>query len=195
MELIKSKTYENLAKAFAGECQARTRYEFIEYGARNEGYKALAELIDNVAYNEFNHARMFYTEIQKASDKEIKNININAGYPFREKWNLLDNLRIASEDENAEATVIYPEFQRIAEEEGFNEIAILFKNVIQVETCHKKLFAELYEQLKSGSIYSRPTPVKWKCASCGYESVQKSAWTICPICKEKQGSTMLILDE
>ena len=98
MKLIESKTYYNLAKAYAGECQARVRYEFIEYGARNEGYKALAEAIDKIVYNEFNHARMFYTKIQDASDKEIKNIEICGGYPFKEKWNLLDNLRLAAED-------------------------------------------------------------------------------------------------
>ena len=74
MKLIDSKTYENLARSYAGECQARVRYEFIEYGARNEGYKQLAELIDKVVYNEFNHARMLYTKIQDASEKPIKNI-------------------------------------------------------------------------------------------------------------------------
>jgi len=191
MELIKSKTYQNLARAFSGECQARTRYEFIEYGARNEGYKALAELIDNVVYNEFNHARMFYTYIQKANPNEIDNIEICAGYPFKEKWDLVENLRLASEDERLEAEKIYPEFMKTAREEGFDEIAELFKNVIQVETCHMKLFEQLYEQLSTDTMYKKEKPIKWKCASCGYEATAKNAWEICPLCREKQGGVML----
>ena len=81
MKLKDSKTYLNLAKAYAGECQARTRYEFIEYGARYNGYGAIAEIIDKIVYNEFNHARMFYTAIQNADKEEIKNIGkILSGY-------------------------------------------------------------------------------------------------------------------
>ena len=132
MELIKSKTFANLVRAYAGECQARTRYEFIEYGARNEGYVAMAELIDKVAYNEFNHARMFYSFIQTASDKPIENAEVCAGYPFKEKWNLLDNLKFASEDENNEAVKIYPEFAKVAKEEGFTDIANLFLDLVLV---------------------------------------------------------------
>lgn len=83
MKLKDSKTYINLAKSYAGECQARTRYEFIEYGARNAGYKYLAELIDKVVYNEFNHARMFYTYLQDSEETQIENIDIASGYPSR----------------------------------------------------------------------------------------------------------------
>lgn len=195
MELIKSKTFLNLAASFAGECQARVRYEFIEYGARTQGYKALAEVVDKVVYNEFNHARMFYTFMQKASDKEIKNVDICAGYPFKEKWDLADNLRIAAEDEQNEAERIYPEFARIAEEEGFKDIARLYKYVIQVETCHKLLFTQLHTQFTEGTLYSREEPIKWKCADCGYEATAKSAWQECPLCKAKQGSVLLHLED
>ncbi len=194
MELKNSKTFENLAKSFAGECQARVRYEFIEYGARNEGYSALAEVIDKVVYNEFNHARMFYTFMQQASDTEIKNVEICGGYPFREKWDLTENLKIAAEDERREAEIIYPEFQRVALEEGFKEIAALYGDIIQVENCHKMLFAQLYEQMKNGTMYSRNEPIKWKCASCGYEATAMDAWEVCPLCKAKQGAVMLHLE-
>jgi len=96
--LKNSKTYENLARAFAGECQAHVRYMFIEYGARNEGYVALSEIIDKVVYEEFNHARMLYSFLQTADENAIKNIDISAGFPFKQKWNLLDNLAFAAED-------------------------------------------------------------------------------------------------
>lgn len=192
MKLIESKTYYNLAKAFAGECQARVRYEFIEYGARMQGYSCLAEVIDKIVYNEFNHARMFYTKIQDASDEPIKNIEICGGYPFKEKWDLEENLKLAAEDEEAELK-LYPEFAAIAEEEGFAEIAKLFRDTASVEECHKKLFLDLYNQLKKGNIYKKPKAIKWKCSSCGYEETSKEAWKECPLCKAKQGAVMLQL--
>lgn len=195
MKLIDSKTYLNLAKAYAGECQAVTRYKFMEYGARNEGYEALAELIDKVVYNEFNHARMFYTFIQTASSDIIDNIDICSGYPFKEKWNLLENLKLAAEDEEKEATLIYPKYQQIAEEENFPDIAGLFKNLIQVENCHKMLFTDLYNQMKSKTLYKKDNSVKWKCLSCGYEETAKEAWSNCPLCQAEQGYVLLKLQD
>ena len=195
MELLKSKTYENLAKAYAGECQARTRYEFIEYGARNEGFVAMANLIDKVAFNEFNHARMFYSFIQSATKHEIEDIIIDSGYPFKQKWNLLDNLKFAANDEKNEAERIYPEFERIAREEGFTDIANLFKNVISVEKCHKMLFEQLYTQLKDGTLYSKKEAVKWKCGDCGYEATGKIAFEVCPLCGAKQGRVLLKIED
>lgn len=193
MELSKSKTLTNLARAFAGECQARTRYEFIEYGARNEGYAAIAEIIDSIAYNEFNHARMFYTCIQQASKGEIKNIDVCCGFPFKEKWNLMDNLRIAAEDERLEAEEIYPIFAKTARDEGFEDIAGLFENVITVEKKHQRVFTELYEQMKNGTLYKKSEPALWKCPSCGYEAKQKEAWPKCPLCQAEQGVVQPIL--
>ena len=194
MKLKDSQTYLNLASAYAGECQARTRYEFIEYGARNEGYKCLAELIDSIVYNEFNHARMFYTKIQDASDETIKNIEICRGFPFKEKWDLLENLKLASEDEKSEIK-LYTEFSEVAKEEGFLEIAELFKNISAIEDCHNKRFTEIYNQLKNGTIYKRSKPIKWKCSGCGYEHVSTEAPKTCPVCQEKQGAFMLNFDE
>ena len=194
MKLIESQTYLNLAKAYAGESQARIRYEFIEYGARKEGYACLAEVIDKIVYNEFNHARMFYTKIQDASDKIIKNIDISAGYPFKQKWNLLENLKLASDDEEKE-TLLYPEFAKTAKEEGFMEISTLFTNIAQIENCHKMLFLDLYNQLKNGSLYKKTKAVKWKCSGCGYEQTSKKAWDVCPVCLAKQGFVNLILSD
>lgn len=193
MNLLKSQTFVNLAKAFAGETQARTRYEFMEYGMRNEGYKAMAEIVDTVAYQEFNHARMFYTFLQKADNAPIKNVEICTGYPFKQKWVILDNLKFAAEDEKEEATVIYPSFALTAKEEGFTEIAALFDMTAKVEEAHEKLFRELYTQLKEGTLYKKQKPVEWVCADCGYHHTGNEPWQICPVCKAKQGSVMLHL--
>lgn len=194
MKLIESKTYYNLAKAFAGECQARTRYEFMEYGARMEGYGAMAEVIDKVVYNEFNHARMFYTKIQDASGDVIKNIEVCSGYPFKEKWDLEENLRLAVDDEKEEVE-LYAKFSKIALEEGFTDIAKLFENISKIENCHALLFKDLHEQLKKGTLYKKSKAVKWKCSACGYEETAKEAWKTCPVCQEKQGKVMLILKD
>ena len=132
MELEKSKTILNLAKAFAGECMARARYEYIEYGARQQGYTALAEVVDKIAYNEFNHSRMFYSFIQSAGNRTIDNIDVQSGYPFREKWDLTENLRLAAEDELDEAEKVYPLYAETARKEGFSDVAGLFENIIEV---------------------------------------------------------------
>lgn len=195
MNLKESRTYNNLAKSYAGECQAHIRYKFIEYGARMQGYACMAEIIDKVVFNEFNHARMFYTFIQKADGKKIDNINISSGYPFKEKWDLMENLKLASEDEKFEETKIYPEYAKVAREEGFEDIAKLYDNIIQVESCHRKLFNDLYTQMKNGSLYKKPKPVKWKCADCGYEATSKEAWKKCPLCQSEQGRVMLKLND
>ena len=195
MQLNGSKTLSNLARAFAGECQAHVRYKFIEYGARVNGYSSLAELIDKVVYNEFNHARMLYTFIQQSSENTIKDVQVCAGFPFKEKWDLTENLRLAAEDEELEYKEIYPTFRAVAMEEGFKEISDLFDNLIQVESCHHKLFTELYDQMKNGTMYKRDKKVKWKCSACGYEAESESAWQKCPLCTAEQGAVMLDLKE
>lgn len=194
MKLIESKTFLNLAKTYAGECQARTRYEYMEYGARNEGYKALANVIDTVVYNEFNHSRMFYSFIESANPGVIENIDISSGYPFKQKWNLIDNLKFAAEDEKNEIKT-YNEYAAIAENEGFTDIANLYKNVASVENCHHLLFKDLHKQFSTGTMYKKKTDQKWKCGDCGYEETGKNAFEICPLCLAKQGAVLLILSD
>jgi len=192
MKLEKSKTYENLARAFAGECQARTRYEFIEYGARYNGYKAVAEIIDKVVFQEFNHARMIYTAIHGSKEPEISNIPINAGFPFKEKWDLIENLRLASEDEKDDAK-FYTEAIKTAEKEGFSDIVSLFSQIKEVELHHSKLFLELHNQMKDKTLYKKAKAVKWICPDCGRVYVDTEAPEECPLCKAKQGSFEILL--
>ncbi len=192
MKLKDSQTYENLARAYASECQARTRYEFIEYGARYNEYKNIADVVDEIVYQEFNHARMLYTFLQQGEDQQIDNIGINAGFPFREKWDLMDNLRLASLDEKDESAM-YTKFAGIAEKEGFPEIAELFLQIKQVEEYHRTIFNELYEQMKNKTLYKKEKAVEWVCADCGYRAVGTEPWDECPLCKAKRGSVKLIL--
>lgn len=190
MQLIESQTYVNLARSFAGECQAQVRYKFIEYGARMQNLNCLAEVIDKVIYNEFNHARVLYTHIQSASKQTIKNIDVCIGTPFKQKWNLTDNLLFAAQDE-ADEVEIYLEFAKTAKEEGFNEISAAFKMLSDVEKAHNKLFMELYEQMKNGTMYKADKAVKWKCSACGFVGTGEKAFDTCPLCQAKQGQVLL----
>ena len=186
MKLKNSKTYLNLAKAYTAECSARTRYEFVEYGARYNGQYALASIIDKVAYQEFNHARMLYTKLQSASNEEISNINIDAGLPFKEKWDLVENIKLIAEDEADEAKN-YSKFAKTATEEGFDDVATLFEQIRSVELNHKKLFEWLHKELSGGTLYKKDGENKWVCSSCGHVINGKEAPDECPLCKAKQG--------
>ena len=192
MELKQSKTFNNLARAYSSECQAMVRYKFIEYGARYNNLNTLAEIIDKIVYNEFNHARIFYTFIQDASKEQIDNIDVCAGTPFRQKWDLTDNLRLAALDEEKEV-VAYKKFASEAEKEGFPEVAKLFSDVAAIENQHKKQFLALFEQMKNDTMFKKDKKVKWKCVACGYEAEGTEAWEQCPVCQAEQGQVAIII--
>ena len=186
MQLIDSKTYLNLARSYAGECQAQVRYKFIEYGARYNKHENIAQIIDKIIYNEFNHARMFYTFIQNSSKETIENLEVCTGYPFKQKWNLEENLLLASEDEHEQGTVVYPKFADVARAEGFDEIAELFENIAKIELKHEAILTRLHEELKNGTLYKKKSAATWLCDSCGYSSEGKEPWEICPVCQAER---------
>ena len=194
MKLKDSKTFVNLARAYMAECSARTRYEFCEYGFRYNGYEAIATLIDKIAYQEFNHARVLYTKLQDGEMKLIDNIDVCAGFPFKEKWDLETNLSLLCQDELDEAHA-YEEFETTAREEGFTEIADLFKMIRDVEVRHARVFEEVYNQFKNKSLYNKAKEVAWICPACGYVSFDKEAWETCPLCQAKQGYCDIQLPE
>ncbi len=194
MKLKDSQTFLNLARAYAGECQARTRYEFVEYGFRYNGYEAIAQTIDKIAYQEFNHARMLYTFIQDAELNQIDNIDVCAGFPFKEKWEMADNLKLLAQDEEDEAEV-YAEFIETAKAEGFSEIATLFENIMNVEIMHAKVFTEIYNQFSKGTMYKKKCETIWYCPACGHFEVGKQAWEKCPLCEAEQGVCNLVMPE
>ena len=186
MKLKNSKTYINLATAFVAECSARTRYEFVEYGARYNGQNAIADIIDKIAYQEFNHARMLYTKLQSADSEQIDNINITTSLPFKEKWDLVKNIKLLAEDEKNEAKA-YDKFIKTAEDEGFKDCATLFAQIKNVELRHEKIFNFIYKEISKGSLYKKQGNNIWVCSSCGHVIEGKEAPEECPLCKAKQG--------
>jgi rubrerythrin len=193
MKLDTSNTLINLARAFAGESQARGRYMIYAEQARTEGLEALARTVEMIAGNEFAHSREFFEHITEDVAQQFNNINIDAGYPF-EKGTTAENMRFAAEGEHAEFSRIYPEFARIAGAEGFDRIARIFSMTASVERGHDAVFSELNQRLSSGTLYRRDKPVVWKCANCGFEQIGNEPWDTCPLCSYPRGWVELNLD-
>ena len=185
MQFEKTKTYQNLAASFAGESQAGMRYQMIAKLAMQEDLKCLSDAIRTIAKNETFHATQFFNKmIEKAGSRE--NVKLDAGYPFH-AGSLLEGLQFAEGDEKDEATEIYPAFALTAEEEGFKDIAALFKMVAEVEKHHNSIFNYLKQAVKDGTLYKCDKPILWICSQCGYMHVATEAWEVCPLCKAKQG--------
>ena len=185
MQFDETKTYRNLARSFAGESQAGMRYQLIARLATQQGYTTLADTVKVLAKNETVHARRFFEELSKRG-QYLDNIDLDAGYPFH-GGTLEECLKFAAEDERKEHEVIYPAFQKDAEEEGFKDIANLFKLIAQVEVRHEAVFKYLYEAFKKGVLFSNETPILYVCSECGYMHTSTKAWDKCPLCQSSQG--------
>ena len=185
MQFENTETFKNLARSFAGECQAGMRYQMIAKLAMKEKMKTLADAIRTIAKNETLHATQFFNKIiEKTGNRD--NISFDAGYPFR-AGTLAEGLKFASQDELAESENIYPEFSVIAKKEGFEDIAALFKLVAEVENQHKIIFQYLHDAVRNGTLYKNESPILWVCSECGYMHVATEAWKVCPLCKAEQG--------
>ena len=185
MQFENTETFKNLARSFAGECQAGMRYQMIAKLAMQEKMKTLADAIRTIAKNETVHATQFFNKIiQKSGSRD--NIHFDAGYPFH-AGTLAEGLKFASMDEKSESEDIYPEFAVIAQKEGFEDVAALYKMIAEVERQHKIIFSYLCDGVKNGTLYKSESPILWICSECGYMHVATEAWKTCPLCKAEQG--------
>ncbi len=172
-----TRTEKNLLAAFAGESQARNRYTFFANVAVKEGFQAISGIFLETAENERMHAKLFFKHLEGGV------VEITAKYPAGVIGTTLENLKAAAAGENEEHTVLYPEAARIAEEEGFRDIANTFRMVAKVEVEHEKRYNSLVETLQKGGFFIREEKLKWKCIKCGYIHEGTSAPEICPVCK------------
>jgi rubrerythrin len=191
MQFEKTETFRNLAKSFAGECQAGMRYQMIAKLAMQEELKTLSDTVKTIAKNETLHATQFFNAIQSHAGSQ-DNIVIDAGYPFH-AGTLAEGLRFAQADEKSESDDIYPTFAEIAEKEGFKDIARLYRLVADVEKEHKIVFDYLANAVKDGTLYKSEKSTLWICSECGYRHASTEAWNVCPLCKAKQGYVELHL--
>ena len=190
MQFCETKTYQNLARGFAGESQAGMRYQLIARACMKQGYEELANTIKVIAKNETVHARRFFEELTKRGGEYIDNIDLDAGYPFH-TGDIARALKLAAKDENEEHQRIYSRFAKEAKEEGFEDISSLFNMVAGVERRHEMVFNYLAEAFENGTLYKNGAPILYICGDCGYAQTTDKAWDVCPLCKASQGEVLL----
>jgi rubrerythrin len=159
-----SKTKENLKAAFAGESQARNKYIYFAKVARNEGYHYIAKIFEETALNEEQHAKDEFKLLEGIGDT-------------------IANLKEAIAGEDYEVKSMYPEFARIAREEGNNKAAVLFEQIARIEGHHRDKYRKLLSMVENGTVYKREKPVKWKCLKCGYVHEGNEPPRKCPCCQ------------
>ena len=169
MDFKGSKTEKNLLAAFAGESQAKTKYEHYAAQARADGYNQMAAVFEETAYNEGQHAKLWF-----------KQLNGGKVPPTDE------NLKDAAAGEHYEWSEMYREFADCAREEGFEELAFLFESVGKIENRHETRFNTLRRNLEEGIVFSRTEETIWLCRNCGHVHIGKSAPLVCPTCGHGQ---------
>jgi len=180
MSIKGTRTEQNLLKSFAGESQARNRYTYFASGARNEGYEQIAAIFTETADNEKEHAKRFFKFLEGGE------LEITASYPAGKIGTTAENLLAAAEGELEEHSALYPEFAKVADEEGLKEIATCFRMVAKAEVEHEVRYRKLLANLEGGLVFARPEPVRWKCRNCGYVHEGKEAPAKCPACLHPQ---------
>ena len=175
-----TQTEKNLLAAFAGESQARNRYTYFASAARKAGLEHIANVFAETAENEKEHAKVFFKHLQGGE------VTITAGYPAGVIGETADNLKAAADGEKMEWGTIYPQFAKVAREEGFGEVAAAFANIAKAEQFHEERYRKLLASLQNGGFFSRTAPVKWHCINCGFVAEGKDAPKVCPACKHPQ---------
>ncbi len=159
-----SKTERNLKEAFAGESQARNKYDFFAKVARKEGYHYIAKIFEETAVNEKQHAKDEFKLLKGIGDTR-------------------KNLQEAIAGEHHETVDMYPQFAEKAEEEGNSEAAKKFRMIAKVEAEHEARYKKLLAMLEDNTVYKRDKPIRWKCSKCGYIHTGKEPPARCPSCQ------------
>lgn len=180
MQLKGSKTEKNLVTAFAGESQARNRYTYFTSAALKEGYVQISAIFDETANQEKEHAKRLFKFLQGGE------VEITAAFPAGVIGCTVDNLKEAAAGENYETTEMYPGFAKIADEEGFADIAKVFRNIAVAEARHRDRYLKLAKNIKDGVVFKKEKPVRWVCRNCGYVHEGPEAPAVCPACAHPQ---------
>ncbi|MBT0665420.1 rubrerythrin family protein [Geobacter pelophilus] len=176
MSLKGTKTEKNLLGSFAGESQARNRYTYFAAQAKKDGLVQIADIFEETANQEKEHAKRFFKFLEGGE------VEITACFPAGKVGTTAENLLAAAGGEHHEHTVLYPEFARVAREEGFAQIAETFDAISIAEKQHEKRYRDLLENLEKGLVFHRDQPVVWRCRNCGYLHEGTDAPDTCPAC-------------
>jgi len=171
-----TKTEKNLLTAFAGESQARNRYTYFASQAKKEGYEQISGIFAETADNEKEHAERLFKFLE-GGEAEVA-----AAFPAGIIGKTVDNLKAAAAGENYEHTTMYPEFAKVADEEGFNEIASVFTSIAVAEKQHEKRYLALRDNILNNKVFKRDKPLKWRCRNCGYIHEGTEPPEKCPAC-------------
>ncbi len=176
MNLKGTETERNLLTAFAGESQARNRYTYCADQAREEGYEQMAAIFEETANQEKEHAKRLFKFLQ-GGEAEIR-----AAFPAGVVGSTLENLQAAAAGEHYENTEMYPNFAQVAEQEGFNEIAAVFRKIASAEKRHEDRYVALARNISEGQVFKRGTPVRWVCRNCGMVHEGLEPPKVCAAC-------------
>ena len=176
-----TKTEQNLLKAFAGESQAKNRYEFAAKVAKEEGYEQIAAIFLETALQEQQHAKRFFGFLEGGM------LEITASYPAGKTVSTSENLEAAAEGEHEEWSDLYPSFAKVAEEEGFKNIATAFKAIADAEKNHENRYRKLLENVMKNKVFERDEKIFWYCRKCGYIHFGTKALKTCPACLHTTG--------
>ncbi|MDT8448247.1 MAG: rubrerythrin family protein [bacterium] len=181
MDVTGSETEKNLLKAFAGESQARNRYNYFASVAAKEGYQQMAAIFTETAEQEHEHAKRFFKFLSSGSDLEI-----TAAYPAGKIGTTEENLAAAAAGEHHEWTELYPGFAKVAREEGFEQVAKAFEAICVAEKRHEERYRTLLERINQGEVFKVGDNVIWRCRNCGYLHEGTEAPKLCPACFHPQ---------
>ncbi|HVN59342.1 MAG TPA: ferritin family protein [Bacteroidales bacterium] len=183
-----TRTEKNLLKAFAGESQAKNRYEFAAKVAKDEGYEQVAAIFSETALQEQSHAKQFFRFLEGGM------VEITASFPAGKSSSTVENLEAAAGGEHEEWSELYPEFARVAEEEGFLAVAAKFKAICIAEKGHEERYRKLLANLMGNKVFERDEKVFWYCRKCGYIHFGTRALKNCPACGHPEAYFEILAD-
>jgi rubrerythrin len=175
-----TKTETNLLTAFAGESQARNRYTFFSSQAKKDGYVQISQLFEETANQEKEHAERLFKFLEGGTAK------IEWEYPAGKIGTITENLVAAANGEKEEYTEMYPSFAKVAEAEGFKDVALAMRNIAIAEKHHEERYLSMLKELQEGTIFKKPDEIVWECLNCGYLHIGREAPKLCPACAHPQ---------
>jgi rubrerythrin len=181
-----TQTEKNLLTAFAGESQARNRYTYFASQAKKEGYVQISDIFAETADQEKEHAKRFFKFLEGGE------VMISGAFPAGVIGATVDNLKAAAAGEHYEHTEMYPGFAKVAEDEGFKEVAAVLRAISVAEKQHEKRYLDLAANIEAGRVFQREAAVVWRCRNCGYLYEGKSAPNVCPACTHPQAHFELL---
>ncbi|MBN1140644.1 MAG: rubrerythrin family protein [Deltaproteobacteria bacterium] len=183
-----TKTEKNILIAFSGESQARNRYTYFASVAKKEGFVQISHIFEETADQEKEHAKRLFKFLQGGE------VEITAAFPAGVIGTTLENLKEAAGGENHEYTVMYPEYAKIARQEGFPEIAAAMESIAIAEKQHEKRYLGLIANIEAGKVFKKDQVVTWRCRNCGYIHTGKEAVQLCPACAHPQAHFELLAE-